>query len=218
MDKESIKRILKQHGYEIVSDVRNGNNTGYKIEVDNGAIVNYFDTGNYNVQGKNREEIKRILECANTNFTNKVFVVYGHDKGARNELEAILRRWKLEPLILDQLSSAGNTIIEKLENYIPEAGFGIVLATPDDIGYPKNKEEAKNFRVRQNVVLEMGMLLAKLGRSKVAILIKDPDNMEKPSDIHGLIYIPFTKEIEECKVNLCKEMKKNGYDIQIEDL
>ncbi len=133
-------------------------------------------------------------------------------------MEAILRRWKLEPLILEQLESDGNTIIEKLEKYIPEANFGIVLATPDDIGYPQGKEEEKRYRVRQNVVLEMGMLLAKLGRSKVAILLKDTENMEKPSDIHGLIYISFMKEIKECKVELSKELNKNGYDIQIKDL
>ena len=133
-------------------------------------------------------------------------------------MEAILRRWKLEPLILEQLESDGNIIIEKLEKYIPEANFGIVLATPDDIGYPQGKEEEKRYRVRQNVVLEMGMLLAKLGRSKVAILLKDTENMEKPSDIHGLIYISFMKEIKECKVELSKELNKNGYDIQIKDL
>ena len=43
-------------------------------------------------------------------------------------------------------------------------------------------------------------------------------NMEKSSDIHGLIYISFMKEIKECKVELSKELNKNGYDIQIKDL
>ena len=45
---------------------------------------------------------------------NKVFVVYGHDEPARTQLEAMLRRWGMEPLILDQLPSEGQTIIEKL--------------------------------------------------------------------------------------------------------
>src|SRR5687768_8725018 len=35
-------------------------------------------------------------------------------KKSRTELEAMLRRWELEPLILDQLTSGGQTIIEKL--------------------------------------------------------------------------------------------------------
>ena len=44
-----------------------------------------------------------------------VFVVYGHDENARTQLEAMLRRWNIEPLILDQLPSEGMTVIEKLE-------------------------------------------------------------------------------------------------------
>ena len=42
---------------------------------------------------------------------NKVFVVYGHDKNARTQLEAMLRQLDLEPLILDPLPSDGETII-----------------------------------------------------------------------------------------------------------
>lgn len=130
----------------------------------------------------------------------------------------MLRRWDLNPLILDQLESSGNTIIEKLEEYIPKAQFGIVLATPDDIGYSKDNEGAKKYRVRQNVVLEMGMLLSRLGRSKVAVLLKNIENMEKPSDIQGLIYIPFTSDVKETTIDLVKEMNKNGYSIDIAKL
>lgn len=101
---------------------------------------------------------------------------------------------------------------------MPQASFGIVLATPDDVGYPKDAEAGKKFRVRQNVVLEMGMLLARLGRSKVAILLKNTEDMEKPSDIHGLIYIPFTNDVKEATVDLAKEMNKNGYYIDISKL
>ena len=41
-------------------------------------------------------------------------------------------------------------------------------------------------------ILELGMLLAKIGRSKVAILLSQADKMERPSDIDGLIYIPVS--------------------------
>jgi predicted nucleotide-binding protein len=49
--------------------------------------------------------------------------------------------------------------------------------------------DEKKFRARQNVVLELGMLLSSLGRSKVAILMKNPGKMERLSDIQGLLYI-----------------------------
>lgn len=120
--------------------------------------------------------------------------MYGHDDIARTQLEALLRRWDLEPIILDQQASGGQTIIEKLEEYSEEIGYAIVLATPDDEGKAKSEESYKS-RVRQNVVLELGMFLAKLGREKVAILLKESLNFERPSDIQGLIYIPFEKRL-----------------------
>jgi len=147
---------------------------------------------------------------------NKIFVVYGHDTGARSQLEAMLRRWGLDPLFLDQLASEGQTIIEKLENYAYSVNYAVVLATPDDEGHRANRPDEKTFRARQNVVLELGMLLAKLGRSKIAVLIKNPSTMERPSDIQGLVYIPFTDNLDkEVGVALAKEMAKQGFNIDI---
>lgn len=146
-------------------------------------------------------------------------MVYGHDESSKTQLEAMLRRWGLNPLILDQLPTQGQTIIEKLESAIDKASFGIVLVTPDDEGYPINKPDERRYRARQNVVLELGMLLAKLGRAKVAVLLKNQQKIERPSDIQGLIYFPFTENIvKETGVTLAQEMNKNGYKIQLSDL
>ena len=97
--------------------------------------------------------------------------------------------------IFDQLPTEGQTVIEKLESAMEEVDFAIVLATPDDEGYRVGRPDEKAFRARQNVVLEMGMLLAKLGRENVAILLKTQEEMERPSDINGLIYVPFRDNI-----------------------
>ena len=190
------------------------------LKLANGCLVHCWDKGTVSCQGKNVEQVNAILSAANEMpiQNRKVFVVYGHDTNARTQLEAMLRRWDLEPLILDQLISSGQTVIEKLEEYTQQANFGIVLATPDDIGYPKDDESKKQFRVRQNVVLEVGMLLSRIGHEKVAILLSQAEHMEKPSDIAGLIYIPFTDNVEETKLSLAKEMQSNGYSIAIAKL
>ena len=221
MSIEVLKSVLKKANYGIVSESRTGNDLGTVIKLDNGCIINCWDKGTVNCQGRNKDDIERLLcdvKGASVPKSNKVFVVYGHNKEARTQLEAMLRRWDLEPLILDQLPSSGTTIIEKLEEYTSQADFGIVLATPDDIGYAKNDEENKKYRVRQNVVLELGMLLASKGREKVAILLSQAEDMESPSDIHGLIYIPFKDNVEEGKLSLAKEMQKNGYLIDLSKL
>ena len=217
---EQVKTLLKKSNQAIVEEKRTGNNLGTVLKLANGCIVNCWDKGTVSFQGKNVEQIISILsESPALPMQNrKVFVVYGHDNNARTQLEAMLRRWDLEPLILDQLISSGQTIIEKLEEYTQQVNFGIVLATPDDMGYPKNDETKKQYRVRQNVVLELGMLLARVGREKVAILLSQSEEMEKPSDIDGLIYIPFKGNVEETKVSLAKEMNRNGYTLDISKL
>lgn len=217
---DQVKTLLKKSGQIISDESRTGNNFGTVLKLSNGCVVNCWDKGTVNCQGKNAHEINKILSDGVRGIprNNKVFVVYGHDKNTRTQLEAMLRRWELEPLILDQLPSDGGTIIEKLEKYTNQAGFGIVLATPDDIGYAKENEAEKKYRVRQNVVLELGMLLATKGRSKVAILLSQMENMESPSDINGLIYIPFKENVEEAALSLAKEMNRNGYTIEVSKL
>jgi predicted nucleotide-binding protein len=178
------------------------------------------------VQGQNQAQVRAALGLGGggapkkTPVSRKVFVVYGHDATARTELEAMLRRWGLDPIILDQLPSEGGTLIEKLIKYMSddEVRFAIVLATPDDEGYPRGKPDEKRYRARQNVVLELGILLNLLGRARVAILLKDQANMERPSDIQGLVYLPFTENVEDAKVNLAKEMQAQGIDIHVAKL
>ena len=175
------------------------------------------------MQGKNKELVQPILAGGDPAPAqvaqvrpSRVFVVYGHDAAARTQTEAMLRRWGLEPLFLDQLPSEGQTIIEKLEGHTADAQFAVVLATPDDEGHRAGHPGEKAFRARQNVVLELGMLLEKLGRKRVAILLKEQDKMERPSDIQGLICIPFRDNLEkEAGLSLAKEMCAQGYDIKV---
>lgn len=211
MTYEEIKKKIEACSYlGIVEEKETGNSK--QLRLSNGAIINCFRTGTHNVQGKNQQQVKDILDGKVTNVGRKVFVVYGHDEIARTQLEAMLRRWDLDPIILDQQASSGQTIIEKLEEYGADVGYAIVLATPDDEGKAVNEESYK-FRVRQNVVLELGMFLAKLGRNKVAILLKEDKNFEKPSDIQGLIYIPFQNKVDEVAIYLIRELSRQGINI-----
>ena len=150
------------------------------------------------------------------NEAERVFVVYGHDASACEQLELILHKLNLFPFVLGNTSGSGLTIIEALEREImsPADGcrFGIVLLTPDDQGYerdddPKNAEP----RARQNVVMEMGMLLAALGRQRVAILKKG--HVVEPTDIGGIIYLPFNVHVKETAPRLCQRLREAGFEL-----
>ena len=207
---EIVERINKSKDIKIQEELVI--QYGKQLKLNNGCIINCYDKGTHNLQGKNQDEVNKILQNSISNNLKKIFVVYGHNEHAKIELEALLRRWDLEPIILDQKASSGKTIIEKLEEYSKDVGYAIVLATPDDDGKSKS-EDAYKSRVRQNVVLELGMFLAKLGREKVVILLKNTENFEKPSDIHGLIYIPFKDKVEEVITSLIRELTRQGYNI-----
>ena len=224
MNLSTAKKILTEDGFAINREERLGNDSGTQIRLGNGAVVNVFDKGSYSLQGRNMERVKELLDNAESDLgevpsgpSNAVFVVYGHDQTAKTQLEALLRRWRLEPLFLDQLPSDGQTIIEKLEKYTGQVEYAIVLATPDDEGHRVGRTDEKAYRVRQNVVLELGMVLSLLGREKVAILMKEPHTMEKPSDIQGLMYIPFGDDLDEgAQIHLLRELNSAGYHIPVD--
>src|SRR6266704_3302936 len=100
---EDVKRALSAAGLKISSEQRLRNNTGNQLRLENGAVVNCFDKGTVNLQGKNKAVVEKALGgdaslSSPQAPSSKVFVVYGHDSGARDQLEAMLRRWDLDPI------------------------------------------------------------------------------------------------------------------------
>jgi predicted nucleotide-binding protein len=143
----------------------------------------------------------------------KIFVVHGHDTQALEQLELVLRRLGLDPYILQNNDGESKTLIEALEQQIyKEAAFGIVLLTPDDYGYPKSKtDQDRQPRARQNVILELGMVLASLGRERMVLLKKGA--LELPTDVNGVIYLEFNDHVKEVAVKLATRMKGAGIEI-----
>lgn len=116
----------------------------------------------------------------------KVFVVHGRDGWAEVAVEALLRKLDLMPIILHRVAGAGSTIIELLEEH-SNVDFAVVLLTPDDRGYLAEEPGNAMARARQNVVLELGYFVGKVGRARVCVLAKS--GIELPSDILGVKYV-----------------------------
>ena len=147
--------------------------------------------------------------------SSTIFVVHGRDTDARDQLELVLRRLELEPFVLQVTGGGGDTLIETLERMIgksAQSSFGIVLATPDDLGYLKTeKPEDVKPRARQNVIMEMGMLLASLTRKRCAILTKG--FVELPSNMGGVITIPFNVHVREAVPKLVQRLQEAGFKL-----
>lgn len=112
-------------------------------------------------------------------------------------------------------SGAGKTLIEALEGHIGRdfsTDFGIVLMTPDDIGYSKSTGPDKGEpRARQNVILETGMLLSSLTRARMALVVKG--HLEIPSDLEGIIRFGYNDHVREIVPKICQRLKEAGFAI-----
>jgi predicted nucleotide-binding protein len=145
-----------------------------------------------------------------TGRSNEVFIVHGHDEGAKQSVARFLEKLGLLPVILHETADRGRTIIEKFEDH-SAVGFAVVLLTPDDEGGVRGSGKVQ-LRGRQNVILELGYFIGKLGRSKVCAL--KVANVEAPSDMHGVLYISFD-DSGTWRLGLARELKAAGIEIDM---
>jgi predicted nucleotide-binding protein len=129
-----------------------------------------------------------------------------HDEAARETTARFLGKLGLGLIILHEQPSFGGTIIEKIERY-SDVAFAVVLLTPDDVGGENTPDAVLVPRARQNVILELGYFMAKLGRPNVVALLKG--NVDKPSDYDSVNYIPMDAA-GGWKQKLSRELKAAG--------
>ena len=141
----------------------------------------------------------------------KVFLVHGHEEGARESTARFLEKLGLEVIVLHEQASAGRTIIEKLEAH-SDVDFALILLTPDDLGAVATSPRELMPRARQNVILELGYFFGLLGRTRVCALHKG--DVELPSDYHGIVYISMD-EGGAWKLLVGRELRNAGFDIDL---
>lgn len=146
---------------------------------------------------------------------NQVFVVHGRDEAIRERVARLLERLGLEPIILQEQTDRGRTVIEKFEDHALEVGYAVILLTPDDFGRGPDEHDWPEDpnRARQNVILELGYFMGALGRDRVSAIYVEGTDL--PSDIHGLLYIRFDADWE---LRLAREMRDAELDIDLNRL
>ena len=156
-----------------------------------------------------------VSDTPQATFGDEVFIVHGHDDEAKEMVARFVENLGIEATILHEQANRGQTIPEKFEEHAGEAGFAIILLTPDDVG--ASQDEANNLkpRARQNVVLELGYFWGRLGRERVCVLYKE--GVELPSDIHGILYVPMDSS-NGWQLQLAKEMKQAGLPVDLNRL
>jgi len=138
---------------------------------------------------------------------DKIFIIHGHDNEMKREVQLLLSRASLDDVVLHECPDKGRTIIDKIIEESEPACYAIALLSPDDSLADGEK------RARQNVILEIGYFLGKLGKERVRLLKRG--NVEVPSDLHGILYENYD-ETGSWKIKLLKEIQAVGIKLDIQ--
>ncbi len=80
--------------------------------------------------------------------------------------------------------------LETLVNKVDAFDFAVLCLTPDDLTISRGEEKKSP---RDNVVLELGLFMGKLGRERVYIVIDRDANAKMPSDLAGITPAAYKK-------------------------
>jgi Predicted nucleotide-binding protein containing TIR-like domain len=140
-----------------------------------------------------------------------IFLVHGRDlvrrEVIRRFLETVTRR---TVIVLADQPNRGQDLLGKLLANAQDACFAVVLLTADDIG--GLEIDSVKPRARQNVVFELGMFIALLGRDRVSAMT-DP-GIETPTDFSGVAYIPLTGD--SWQLELVRELRAAGIEASLD--
>jgi predicted nucleotide-binding protein len=199
-----------------VSDVIRGVNTNHpqhrfktlkeRVEVKINALESLLAKVNliHSEVETSRPDIE--LQQAAITLNDTVFIIHGHDDAMKKAVQLFLTRANLKDIVLHEQPDKNRTVIEKLIEEGNSAAYVIALLSPDDI------QKDGTVRARQNVVLEIGYFIGKLGREKVRILRKG--EVVIPSDLQGILYENYDEE-GAWRIKLLKEMQAVGLPIDL---
>ncbi len=95
----------------------------------------------------------------------------------------------------------GATIIEMLENAGEKYDFAVIILARDDVIV---KERGDALRARDNCVFEAGLFVAYLSRER-CFLVNSVDQRDLPSDLGGIISLPFAEPPDLSDRRACAE-------------
>ncbi len=217
---EELKKAVDHCGR---SGKWSGDESKYSFKSSRGEILNWWPTTEtLQIQGKKPDNFRADLAQAigsaasfkqSSSGQSRIFVVHGADNDALAQLELVLFKLGVQPLVQKDVDGKGKSLFTALmENIATESDFAIVLLTPDDYGYRNSEAETeKRPRARQNAILEAGMALAKLGQDRVAIIKKGA--LEIPSDLEGLIRIEYNNQVKEIAAKIAQRLNGAGVPI-----
>ena len=172
--------------------------------------------GTFEIEKMAEASVGALQDSAVDSARDKVFIAHGHDEGLREGVARYVQNLiGSSPIILQERTDRGRSLIEKFEQESTAASYAIIIAAPDDVGYSvvDGPEHAKP-RARENVWFELGFFAGKIRRERTCVLYRG--NVQIPSDLGGIAYIP-AENPETWKVRVARELRGAGFKLSVEN-
>jgi predicted nucleotide-binding protein len=139
----------------------------------------------------------------------RILVVPGSDQLVNDEVLAFLSSVSAEIVKKDDDRRRGESLLDHL-NRCGAMDFAVVILAADFFFYPRTqKPDSARLMAAQEIVFQMGYLVAKLGRERVVILYQESDHFRRPTDYFDIYYVPVTSNAV-WKTDLAKRLKACG--------
>jgi predicted nucleotide-binding protein len=150
-----------------------------------------------------------IIEVAGTSYygNKDVFIIHGHNEDALQHLKLLLQGFGMRPVILRDEAASGLTIIEQFELHARNCSFAFAFMTRDD-SMPAGADGKQVWRPRQNVLIEIGWFMARLGRQQIMLISQG--ELDVPSDLGGILYVKFENSVMELAPRIASRLREIG--------
>jgi predicted nucleotide-binding protein len=123
--------------------------------------------------------------------TRQVLLAHGRDERWKQAVEHLLEQaGEHEIRIVNQRSGERGRLADALDEPVTASRYAVVLLTADDVGGPRLESDSEPFfstRAHQEVVFQMGFLVAALSPGRVCVLYED--GVELPYDLEGVSHV-----------------------------
>lgn len=190
---EKLTKEIKEILPELYSDLPVIDIPKAKGKSSSGSIYNYFEILPLTKNLDYILEVRAHSRIGEREFAKEkmesIFISHGRSKEWYKIQSYVEKDLNYSTIELAQQPNLGRSVLQKLNEEANKCNAAIILMTGEDL------LENDEVRARENVLHEIGFFQGKLGLDKVVLLLEEGVNI--PSNIHGLVYIPFPKDTAE---------------------
>jgi predicted nucleotide-binding protein len=94
----------------------------------------------------------------------------------------------------DDVFALSSGTLESLMQALNRFDFAVFVLSPDDVIL---KDGQQQFSARDNVLIELGLFMGRLGRERTFLVCSKDDNLRVPSDLAGITFATYPEPLDQ---------------------